>query len=150
MFEQVDPADHGMADGAGGRDMSYADLDGDGRLDVIVNDGTNGGYVGRNDSRIYLNTLETQNHWVGLLVVDGGGSPVIGARIEVFESGTQRLLGMDETRTDFSYRSKRNPQLHFGLGPSVTQVDVEVRTRYGASYRIEALSVDQVHRIELG
>lgn len=149
-FEQVEPSDHGMDDGAGGRDLSYADLDGDGRLDVIVNDGTNGGYVGRDDSRIYLNNFETENHWIGLLVVDGGGFPVIGARLEVFESGTRQLLGMDEVRTDFSYRSKRNPQLHFGLGPSVTRVDVEILTRYGASHRIEALSVDQVHRIEVG
>jgi hypothetical protein len=146
-FRWVEPTVHGMADGAGGRDLSYGDLDGDGRLDVVVNDGSNGGYVGLNDSRIYLNALGGSNQWVGIEVVDSRGSPRIGSRVKVFVPGTGTLLGTDEVRTDFSYRSKRGPSLLSGLGPRVSGVDVEVVTPWGGSFRASGLSSGQVHRI---
>lgn len=147
-FHWVEPSLHGMADGAGGRDLTYGDLDGDGRLDVVVNDGSNGGYVGRNDSRIYLNAVQNAHRWVGIAVVDSRGSPRIGSRVKVFSAGTAVLLGMDEVRTDFSYRSKRSPTLHFGLG-SVGLVDVEVRGPSGQTRTVTGLDAGRVHRIEL-
>ncbi len=148
-FEMVDPAVHGMGDGAGGRDLSYGDLDGDGRTDVVINDGSNGGYLGTNNSRIYLNAVENANHWIDIAVVGPGGVFGIGSRVRVYEAGTRTLLGMDEVRTDFSYRSKRNPVLHFGLGPRVTKVDVEVRRPGGELVTIAGLDAGRLHRITL-
>lgn len=146
-FQYIDPATHGMIDGAGGRDLSYGDLDGDGRLDVVVNDGSNGGYVGRNDSRVYLNATRNDHRWVAVQVVDAQGAPRIGSRVRVYAAGSLSLLGLDEVRTDFSYRSKRSPTLHFGLGAGVTAVDVEIRGPRGETRRVTGLTSDRLHRV---
>ena len=148
-FVEVSPAEHGIGGGAGGRDLNYCDLDADGRLDVIIHDGTVGGYDGQDNSRIYMNHVANDNHWVGLNVVRGDkATPAIGARVLVYHSGTQTLLGSDEVRTDFCYRSKRHPVLHFGLG-DVRTVDVAIRTRSGQTRRVSALSANRVHRIHV-
>ncbi|MCH5373206.1 MAG: FG-GAP-like repeat-containing protein, partial [Planctomycetes bacterium] len=81
-FVEVPASEHGIGGGAGGRDLNYADLDGDGRLDVNIHDGTVGGYDGQDNTRIYMNHSANENRWVGLNVVRGDKStPAIGVRV---------------------------------------------------------------------
>jgi hypothetical protein len=125
-FVEVAPEQHGLGSGAGGRDLCCGDLNGNGLVDVVVNDGTVGGYEGMNNSRIYHNALMNGNHWLKVRVVeDEGDVMAFGATVRLYEAGSDRLLGMDEVRTDFCYRSKRSPVLHFGLGEHET-VDLRV------------------------
>ncbi|GEM_PF-1844817 len=148
-FAEVPPAGHGLGHGGGGRDLNVADLDGDGRLDVIVHDGTVGGYDGADNSRFYLNRVDGDGRWIGLKVVRGGASlPAIGARVVVFEAGTKTILGTEEVRTDFCYRSKRPPTLHFGLGATRT-VDVQVSFRGREPALFEGLEAGAVRVLDL-
>ncbi len=125
-FVEVAPEQHGLGSGAGGRDLCCGDLNADGRIDVVVNDGTVGGYEGMNNTRIYHNRAAADNHWLKVRVVeDDGDVMAFGSTVRIHESGTDRLLGIDEVRTDFCYRSKRSPILHFGLGEHET-VDLRV------------------------
>ena len=148
-FEEVPAERHGLGSGSGGRDLVCADLDGDGDLDLVVNDGTAGGFSGWDNTRIYENRLQSDHHWIKFDLVDStAGSPAIGARVAVYPAGSDRLIGYDEVRTDFSYRSKRPPTLHFGLG-EVSRVDLRVTTRRGTKRVFAALAADRVHRLPL-
>ena len=62
--------------------------------------------------------------------------------------GTREILGYDEVRTDFCYRSKRSPTLHFGLG-SISRVDVLVTTRVGRVKELRGLPVDTTHVLHM-
>lgn len=148
-FVEVPVKEHGLGNGVGARDLNYADLDGDGRLDVIIHDGTVGGYDGQDNTRIYMNRAKTDNRWIGLNIVRGPkGTPAIGARIVLYQNGTKTILGSDEVRTDFCYRSKRLPVLHFGLGKE-TKVDVRIHARGRKARTIAGLEANRVHTINL-
>ena len=144
-FEEVPAREHGLGHGGGGRDLCCGDLDGDGRIDVVINDGSVGGYEGADNTRVYLNRLETGIAWIGLNVTASvKGSPAIGSRVEVRNQGATEFLGVDEVRTDFCYRSKRSPVLHLGLGQAA-RVDVRVVTRYGQEKVFRGLEAGRVH-----
>lgn len=147
-FEEVSPQVHGMADGAGGRDLTYGDLNGDGLLDLVVMDGSVGGYEGMNNTRVYLNRTLTDNHWLQIEVhANDAGSPAVGAQVSIFNAASGQLLGYDELRTDFSYRCKRPPVLHFGLGDAAAVVVVVEHK--GRRFRVETGAVDRTMVIDL-
>jgi hypothetical protein len=127
-FEELSKSVHGVTGGGGGRDLSYGDLNGDGKLDLVVADGTVGGYDGKDNTRIYHNVSQNDNEWIAIDARNADGTVAIGSRVTVFAAGRSEILGYDEVRTDFCYRSKRLPLLHFGLG-NVTSVEVEIKTR---------------------
>lgn len=148
-FVEVPYAEHGIGGEAGGRDINYGDLDGDGKQDLIVSDGTVGGYEGTNTTLVYKNKSPDANNWVALDVRAAGGATwAIGTRVTLYRPGTDVVAGSDEVRTDFCYRSKRHPVLHFGLG-DLTKVDVEMRSRDGESRTIPGLEANRTHTIQL-
>ena len=145
-FVEVDHRAHGIGGGGGGRDLNYGDLDSDGRLDVVIHDGTGGGYDGADNTRLYANRIVNDNHWMKIRVTGPDNRFGIGSKVTVLKSETKEILGSDEVRTDFCYRSKRSPVLHFGLGTADT-VDVLVRTRDGRVTRTNDLPGDALHRL---
>lgn len=147
-FQEVPAEIHGMADGAGGRDLTYGDLNSDGLLDLVVMDGSVGGYEGMNNTRVYLNATRTDHHWLDVEVAtNAAGSPAIGAKISVFDADSGMLLGYQELRTDFSYRCKRPPVLHFGLGETEA-ADVVVEYR-GETILETVIAVDRAVVVSL-
>lgn len=146
-FAEIPPEVHGLGNGSGGRDLVCGDLTGNGFVDIVINDGTAGGFYGLDTTRIYENRARSSNNWIQLAVAaNEKGTPAIGAKVWVYEAGTENLLGFDEVRTDFAYRSKRSPTLHFGLG-EVEQVDVRVLTRGGVRMSASGLVGGRTHSL---
>jgi hypothetical protein len=148
-FKEIEPSLHGLTEFGGGSDIVSGDLNNDGKPDLVITGGSSLDSQDISTSRVYINTIDTDNHWVQLKILDNATKTyVIGAKVSVYESGTQRLLGYDEVRTDFSYRSKREPILHFGLG-LVDAVDVKVKTQHGDVYEFKTIGADEAYDLFL-
>ena len=141
-FDLIPPETHGLVGHF--NDLSTTDFDDDGRVDLVF---VNGDPRGGGNVAIFRNTVESSNHWVKLRITWPENKFGLESKVTVLKCGTQEILGYDEVRTDFCYRSKRSPTLHFGLG-AVDCTDVEVVTRYGRRKRFEGLPVDELHSLE--
>lgn len=130
------------------RDLSYGDLDDDGRVDLVLVDGSAGGGQNTDQNYVYLNSIRNSNHWVKINVTWPENPFGLESKVTVFKHGTRNILGYDEVRTDFCYRSRRSPTLHFGLGPE-TAVDVRVKTRSGGERVFQNLQADQLHTLRI-
>ncbi len=124
------------------------DLDGDGRMDLVVT--TYGEWPQEEQTlRIYRSTLDGGN-WIGVRFQEGKGaarglSPV-GARVTVSWDGK---VAVREIVTGDSYRSQQAWTAHFGLG-AVRSVDrVEVRWIGGRTTTIQHPAVDRYLEIPL-
>ena len=125
-FSEVPFAQHGIGGISGGRDINVGDLNNDGKQDIILSDGTVGGFVGTDSTLVYLNNISNTNNWVQLdIKTNPTGTWAFDHTVKIYKHGTMQLLGMDDIRTDASYRSKRYPKLHFGLG-TTDSIDVKV------------------------
>jgi hypothetical protein len=142
-FERLPAQTHGL-DGHF-NDLSAADFDGDGRLDLAF---VNGGRWEGGKAVIYRNAVENSNHWIQLNVTWPENQFGLESKVTVYAAGTQEIVGYDEVRTDFCYRSKKSPTLHFGLGP-VETVDIQVTTRDGRIYEFDGLPADKTHLLEI-
>lgn len=99
-----------------GRGAAYADIDGDGDLDVLVTQAGDRPLLLRNDQQL-------GNRWLRIRLEQDGGNPdAIGAWIEVDADGITQRRQVMPTR---SYQSQVELPVTFGLG-SVSQVD-EIR-----------------------
>jgi len=117
-----------------GRGAAYADMDGDGDLDVVLTEA--GGRA-----RVFRNDQATGHHWLRVRLQ--GRSPNalgIGARIRLLHAG-----GADERRVGSarSYLSQTELVSTFGLGNSDASVNLEVVWPDGVSQLVEGVSVDQ-------
>lgn len=74
--------------------------------------------------------------------------PRVDAIAAISPQGYHRFGGHDEVHTDFCYRSKRSPTLHFGLGAE-TAVDALVETRSGTQQPFRNLKADQLHTLTI-
>lgn len=117
-----------------GRGAAYADIDGDGDLDVILTQVDGPPLLLRNDQA-------TGHHWLRVRLRGDDGNPAgIGARIELTAGGvTQRRVVMP-TR---SYLSQVEPLATFGLGSTAAVDTVEVVWPDGARQRVDVPGVDR-------
>jgi hypothetical protein len=122
---------------------SVLDLDGDGALDVVANDKF---LTGR--TYVYRNAIAAGTRWVGVELRRANGTWALEDKVTVL-STAGAILGHDEVRTDSSYRSKRTPILHFGLGGGVSTVDVRVTRRDGSQQIFPGLATGRVHKLTL-
>lgn len=115
-----------LADPAGGtatplihtsRGVAFADYDNDGDLDMLV---------ANRDDRPYLlkNIVGQKNSWLGLSILNGFGSPAIGARVTV-RAGKLTLIR--DVKVAYSYCSSNDPRVYFGLGALTEVDDVSIR-----------------------
>ena len=123
---------HAVARGA-----SFADVNQDGGMDVVVTYNRGGVKLLRNES--------PRGHWLQVRARGLGKNPnAVGATIQVRAGG---VLYSEEIRCGSSYLGNDSLVAHFGLGEASTVDWVEVTFPGGKKTRVSAVDVDQ--RIEV-
>ncbi len=124
------------------RGAAFGDVDNDGDTDVLVinNNGP---------SRLLINEVGTDNHWLGLrLVVGTSPRDGLGARVGVERSGQPTLWR--RVRTDGSYCSANDSRLIFGLAASTKFDRVLVEWPDGSQEQWRTLTVDRYSTLRQG
>lgn len=141
-FQKMNAA-WGMDQAVHTRGATYADLDGDGDLDVILNNMTEGPVI-------YENRAEElpEQHYLRLrLRAKGRNTFGIGARADLYYQGRFQTGYLSNQR---GFQSSPEPILHFGLGSS-SRVDSLVLTWPGGEKEVfRNISADQVMEIQQG
>ncbi|MCB1876634.1 MAG: CRTAC1 family protein [Chromatiales bacterium] len=139
-FQAVaDPGD--LGEPIVGRAVSYADIDGDGDLDLLLTQ--NGGHP-----LLLRNEQQTGNHWLRVrLQSDGPNQDGIGAEIRLRANGIeQRRLVMPSR----GYLSQVELPVTFGLGPATEIESLQVRWPDGTEQLASVSAVDRLVTITKG
>jgi hypothetical protein len=124
-----------------GRGSAYADIDGDGDLDVLLTE--NGG-----PARLFRNDGGDKNHWIRLALVGrapGSNRGAIGAKV------TLKSGGLVQRRQIFpakGYLSSVEFPLTFGLGKAEAVDSIEIVWPSGRKTELKGPAVDKLHRVE--
>jgi predicted Zn-dependent protease len=124
-----------------GRGLAAADLDNDGRVDLLL--------VAQNSPLAYFhNRTEPGGHFLTVrLEGTASNREVIGARVVIIADGRK------QTAWRFgggSYASSGDPRLHFGLGSAQAADEVEVRWPSGRTAHFSKLATDTGYLIREG
>lgn len=112
----------------------YADLDNDGRLDLIVNNS----YA---PAGIYCNRT-TENNWIQLSLEDlhSMNRNAIGAKIYVWQNGNRQYQQLMLTR---GFQSSVSPRLHVGLGAGEVVDSIQIIWPDQSTEILKAVAVNQ-------
>jgi hypothetical protein len=134
----------GLAMAIPGRGLAVGDLDGDGRLDAVINNMDA-------PPTVLRNVTEPRAHWLALRLVGDvtkkSPKDAIGATVYVT---TGKMRQRADVVSGASYASQNDPRLHFGLG-AATKVDkLEIKWPGGATEMVSVPGVDRVLTIVEG
>ncbi len=121
------------------RGSAIGDLNGDGRVDVVVT-------ALKAPAEIWRNESPGTNHWLEIkLQGTKSNRDGIGARIKaVTKSGTQ----YDHKSTAAGYASSSAGPVHFGLGPNASVDLIEIRWPSGIVQELRDVASDQILTVE--
>jgi enediyne biosynthesis protein E4 len=120
------------------RGLAVGDLDGDGRLDLVINDLDGSAQVLRNE-------VQPAGHWLIVkLRGKGKNTDAIGAVVTVRAGGASQVRVV---QSGTSYISQDDMRQHFGLGGAAAADAVEVRWPDGSATRMENVRADRVVEI---
>ena len=122
------------------RGLACGDLDNDGRMDLVVT--ALGGPV-----RVFRNVTPNQNHWILLKLVGTKSNRMgIGAQIRITTDDGRKQY--NEATTSTGYAASSDPRVHFGLGPSKTVREIEIRWPSGVRQLLHDVAADRVVTVE--
>jgi hypothetical protein len=129
-----------------------ADLNNDGLLDIVIAcdpDNSGGGRAGvgpeRYQDKVYINTGEhgaRQNHWLRLRFSGIKDAGLIGARVQLYDPASEKLLGTRWMYSNHSYKSGGPLEAHFGLGKRAS-VNLVVTLPKGKTLKHRGVQADQ-------
>jgi hypothetical protein len=124
-----------------GRGAAYADVDGDGDLDLALTRIGGAPLLLRNDQ-------STGNHWLRVrLVGEAPNRDAVGARLAVTSGGRTQTRDVQPAR---SYLSAVEPILTFGLGEAKSVESIEVTWPDGTTESFTVEGVDRLHELVRG
>jgi enediyne biosynthesis protein E4 len=121
------------------RGSAIGDLNGDGRIDVVVT-------ALKAPAEIWMNESPGNNHWLELkLEGTKSNRDGIGARIKVVtKSGAQ----YDHMSTAAGYASSSAGPMHFGLGANASAYLIEIRWPSGIVQQLHDVAADRILRVK--
>jgi hypothetical protein len=121
------------------RGSAVGDLNGDGRLDVVVS------AIGA-PAEIWMNRSPGANHWIELrLEGTKSNRDAIGARVKLV---SKSITQFNHVTTTCGYASSSAGPMHFGLGPDASVDSIEIRWPSGALQELKNVKADRVVHIK--
>jgi len=125
------------------RNVVADDLDGDGRVDLVMT--TQEVWPeAKQTLQIFRNQLKDTGHWIGFRFREAAGTSPVGARVTLhFDSHS----AVSQIVTGDSHRSQHPTTLHFGLGQAKSVEKAEVRWMNGSTLTLLEPEADRCHDV---
>ncbi len=124
------------------RNLAAADLDGDGRPDLVLTT-FEAWPAPRQTLRVFRNHLPGTGHWLAVQLEPPLTAATLGARVTLLRPDGRRAV--QTVVTGDSHRSQHPTRVHFGLGSGPEVAAVEIQWPGGRVSRLERPTADQVH-----
>jgi enediyne biosynthesis protein E4 len=140
-FSFVPAQESGFTEARSSRGAAFADLNGNGRLSIVVNNIDQQPFL-------YESARSPTKHWVRLKLVGVKcNRDAIGARVTVTAAG---LTQIDEVRSAESFVSASDVHLHFGLAEATVVDKIQIRWPDGTVEQHSGLAIDREYVIRQG
>jgi hypothetical protein len=122
------------------RGCAFGDLDGDGRVDVVVS------AIGE-PTEVLRNVTEGAGHWL-VLRLEGTKSNRDGLGTTVKLTGESGHVQFNHATTAVGYASSSDKRVYFGLGEDRTAREIEIRWPSGVRQVLRNVSADRLLKVE--